>query len=277
MAIQTTLKPSGSAGEKILLRERRDAVYILKMNHPETRNALSEQMIAEIDRALVVIKVWLEVKAVVITGTGPVFCSGHDLKDIKAHKEDGDGGKGHFKKLLAQCTRLMSTLQTYPKPIIAAVQGTATAAGVQLVAACDLAVAGQSARFCTPGVNIGFFCSTPAVPLARNLSRKHAMEMLLTGDMIGADRAERMGLVNRVVADDKVIDEAVALGMTIAKGAPSAIAMGKAGFYAQAEMPIADAYAHAQEVMVENMLTEDATEGVAAFLGKRKPEWKLGE
>lgn len=277
MSIQTSSKPTSGASEKILQRERRDNVYILKLNHPETRNALSDQMIAEIDRALVVAKVWLEVKAVVITGTGPVFCSGHDLKDIQTHKEDGDGGKGHFKKLLIHCTRLMNTIMTYPKPIIAAVQGTATAAGVQLVSSCDLAVAGQSARFCTPGVNIGFFCSTPAVPLSRTVARKHAMEMLLTGEMIEASRAAEMGLVNRVVPDDKVLDAAVALGAVIAKRSPSAIAMGKAGFYAQADMPIAEAYTHAQEVMVENMLTEDATEGISAFLGKREPQWKLGD
>lgn len=277
MAIQTTTKSVSGTSEKILLRERRDSVYILKLNHPETRNALSEQMIAEIDRALVVVKVWLEVKAVIIAGTGPVFCSGHDLKDIKQHREDGDGGKGHYKKLLAQCTRLMNTIMTYPKPIIAAVQGTATAAGVQLVSSCDLAIAGQSARFCTPGVNIGFFCSTPAVPLSRTVSRKHAMEMLLTGEMFSAARVAEMGLVNRVVPDDKVIDEAVALGSVIAKRSPSAIAMGKAGFYAQADMPMTEAYVHAQEVMVENMLTEDAAEGVAAFLGKREPQWKMGD
>jgi enoyl-CoA hydratase/carnithine racemase len=264
-------------GEKILLRERRDDVYVLRMNHEASRNALSEAMIAEIDRALVVIKVWLEVKAVVITGAGPVFCSGHDLKDIRAHMEDGDSGKGHYKKLLAQCTRLMNTLTSYPKPVIAAVQGTATAAGVQLIASCDLAVAADTAQFCTPGVNIGFFCSTPSVPLSRNLARKHAMEMLLTGDMLPASRALEFGLVNRIVPADQVVAEAVKLGRAIGRGSPMAIAAGKQLFYAQEGRTAEDAYELAQEAMVDSMMTQDAREGVNAFLAKRDPEWKMGE
>lgn len=265
---------SSAQGDKILLRERRDDVYILTLNSPENRNALSEQMIAAIERALVVIKVWLEVKAVVITGAGPVFCSGHDLRQITEHREDGDGGKGYYKRLLAQCTKLMTTLTSYPKPIIAAVDGVATAAGVQLIASCDLAIAGSGSRFCTPGVDIGFFCHTPAVPLARNLSRKHALEMLLTGEFIGAERAAQMGLVNRVVPAGNAVNEAVALGRVIAQKAPLALAMGKESFYAQVDMPLADAYVHAAEAMVDNMLTHDAEEGVGAFLNKRKPEWK---
>jgi enoyl-CoA hydratase/carnithine racemase len=267
---------SAASGDKILLRERRDDVYILTLNCPENRNALSEQMIAAIDRALVVIKVWLEVKSVIITGSGPVFCSGHDLRAITEHREDGDGGKGYYKRLLVQCTRLMNTLTGYPKPIIAAVQGTATAAGVQLVASCDLAVADEKARFCTPGVNIGFFCHTPAVPLARTIGRKHALEMLLTGDMLDAARAEQMGLVNRVAPEGKALEEAIAMAKVIAQRSPSALAMGKQSFYAQVDQPQEEAYATASDAMVDNMLTEDAVEGVAAFLNKRKPEWKLG-
>jgi enoyl-CoA hydratase/carnithine racemase len=221
-----------------------------------------------------VIKVWREVKAVVIAGSGPVFCSGHDLRQITQHRDDGDGGKAYFKRLLHQCTRLMNILNDYPKPIIAAVEGTATAAGAQLVATCDLAVAGDGARFCTPGVNIGFFCHTPAVALSRNLSRKHAMEMLLTGEMIGAARAEEMGLVNRVVPAGKAVDEAVAMAKLVAQKAPLAVSQGKASFYAQADKPVGEAYELAIGAMVDNMLTKDAEEGVAAFLGKRKPQWK---
>jgi len=262
--------------DKILLRERRDDVYILTLNCPENRNALSEQMIAAIERALVVIKVWLEVKAVIIAATGPVFCSGHDLRAVTQHREDGDSGKGYYKRLLVQCTRLMTTLTEYPKPIIAAVEGTATAAGVQLISSCDLAVASANARFCTPGVNIGFFCHTPAVALSRNLTRKHALEMLLTGEMIGAPRAAEMGLVNRVAPEGKALDEAITLGRIIAQKSPQALAMGKQSFYAQADQPVAEAYAIASDFMVDNMLTDDAIEGVAAFLHKRKPEWKLG-
>ena len=277
----TTATPRQSANaamqaqhDKILLRERRDDVYILTLNCPENRNALSEQMIAAIERALVVIKVWLEVKAVIITGTGPVFCSGHDLRQITEHREDGDSGKGYYKRLLLQCTRLMSTLTEYPKPIIAAVQGTASAAGVQLIATCDLAVASANAQFITPGVDIGFFCHTPAVALSRNLSRKHAMEMLLTGDRIGPERAEQMGLVNRVVPEGRALDEAIAMGRVIAQKSPLALSMGKQSFYGQADLPLTEAYAMASDFMVDNMLTHDAEEGVGAFLNKRKPEWK---
>jgi len=262
--------------DKILIRERRDDVYVLTLNCPDNRNALSEQMIAAIERALVVIKVWLEVKVVIIAGAGPVFCSGHDLRAIQQHREDGDGGKGYYKRLLAQCTRLMTTLTEYPKPIIAAVDGTATAAGVQLIASCDLAAASANARFCTPGVNIGFFCHTPAVPLSRNLTRKHALEMLLTGEFIDASRALEMGLVNRLAPEGKALDEAIAMAKVIARKSPEALAMGKRSFHAQEGQPIADAYATATDFMVDNMLMPDAVEGVAAFLGKRKPDWKLG-
>jgi enoyl-CoA hydratase/carnithine racemase len=262
--------------DKILIRERRDDVYILTLNCPDNRNALSEAMIAAIERALVVIKVWLEVKVVIIAGAGPVFCSGHDLRAIQQHREDGDSGKSYYKKLLAQCTRLMTTMTEYPKPIIAAVEGAATAAGVQLIASCDLAVGSSASRYSTPGVNIGFFCHTPAVPLSRNLTRKHALEMLLTGEFINAPRALEMGLVNRVAAEGKALDEAIALGRIIAQKSPEALAMGKKSFHAQEGLPIAEAYAAATDYMVDNMLMADAAEGVSAFLGKRKPEWKLG-
>jgi len=282
MSDATTARPPGTsaaqqaAHDKILIRERRDDVYVLTLNCPDNRNALSEAMIAAIDRALVVIKVWLEVKAVIITHTGPVFCSGHDLRAISQHREDGDSGKGYFKRLLTQCTRLMNTITEYPKPIIAAVDGAATAAGVQLIASCDLAVASEKARFCTPGVNIGFFCHTPAVPLSRNLTRKHALEMLLTGEFIGAPRAYDMGLINRLAPEGKALDEALAFAKIIAQKSPQALAMGKQSFHAQEGQPVADAYATAMDFMVDNMLMEDAIEGVAAFLHKRKPEWKLG-
>jgi len=262
--------------DKILIRERRDDVYILTLNCPDNRNALSEAMIAAIERALVVIKVWLEVKTVIIAGAGPAFCSGHDLRAINQHREDGDGGKGYYKRLLSQCTRLMTTLTEYPKPIIAAVDGLATAAGVQLIASCDLAVASANAKFSTPGVNIGVFCHTPAVPLARNLTRKHALEMLLTGEFVGAARAYDMGLVNRVAPEGKALDEAIALARIIGQKSPEALAMGKRSFHAQEGLPVADAYATATDFMVDNLLMSDAGEGVSAFLNKRKPEWKFG-
>ena len=264
-----------AAHDKILKRERRDDVYILTLNSPDNRNALTEAMIAAIERALVVIKVWLEVKSVIITHSGPVFCSGHDLKAIAEHHEDGDSGKSYYKRMLLQCTRLMNTLTDYPKPIIACVEGTATAAGVQLISSCDLAVASANSRFCTPGVNLGFFCHTPAVPLARNVPRKHALEMLLTGEMIPAARAAEMGLINRVAPEGKALDEALAFAKIIGQKSPAALALGKKSFYHQINQSTEDAYASAIDAMVDNMLVDDAAEGVSAFLNKRKPEWKL--
>jgi enoyl-CoA hydratase/carnithine racemase len=276
MSEQATADHSaGPQSRDILMRERREDVYILTMNSPQTRNALSEEMMTAIERALVVITAFREVRAVILAANGPVWCSGHDLKQITARREDGDGGKGYYKRLFRQCTKLMRSLTTYPKPIIAAVGGTATAAGCQLVATCDLAVAGQNAQFATPGVNIGLFCATPMVPLARSIAKKHALEMLLTGEMISSERAAMMGLVNYVVPDAKVLDEAIMLGRLIGSKSPNALITGKAAFYAQADLGTEEAYELATDAMVDGLLHEDSKEGIDAFLKKRRPNWKL--
>lgn len=213
------------------------------------------------------------VRAVVIAARGSVFCAGHDMKEMTQHRSDADGGRAYTELLMRQCAKMMRSILLAPKPVIAAVQGAALAAGCQLVATCDLAVAAEEATFCTPGVNIGLFCSTPMVALSRNVSRKRAMEMLLLGDKLSARDALDYGLVNRVVPAGKVMDEALALAARIASKPPATIAIGKEAFYRQVEMPLADAYDYAAGVMVENMMHAEAAEGIGAFIDKRPPDW----
>ncbi len=248
------------------------AVAALWLNRPENRNALSRAMMSALGAALETLSGRKDLRVIVLAARGPVFCSGHDLKEMTAHRADADAGRGFFQATMAQCSALMQSLLAHPLPIIAAVDGMASAAGCQLVASCDLAVAGERARFCTPGVNIGLFCSTPMVALSRNLPRKQAMEMLLTGDVFNADDALRFGLVNAVAQQDAVA-EATALADKIAGKSNAAIAYGKRAFYQQTTMNLPDAYAHASAVMVENMLEAQAREGVEAFLQKRPPNW----
>ncbi len=214
------------------------------------------------------------VRAVILTANGPAFSAGHDMKELTKRRSDPDRGRDYFKYIMETCSTMMQQIVELPQPVIAAVQGTATAAGCQLVASCDLAVASRSAKFATPGVNIGLFCSTPMVALARNVSRKHAMEMLLTGEMISAEDALRIGLVNRVVEPGKERDEALKLAQVIAGKSSMTIKVGKEAFYRQLEMPLAEAYKYASDVMVENMLARDAEEGIGAFIDKRQPKWE---
>lgn len=258
---------------EVLERETRGPVVILTLNRPEARNSLSAELIAALTRAIAELGRSDEVRAVVITGAGSAFSSGHDLKELTAHRNDSDRGRGFFDKTLKACSEMMLSIVRCPKPVIAAVNGIATAAGCQLVATCDLAVASVDARFATPGVNIGLFCSTPMVALSRNLSRKAAMEMLLLGEMIGAEDAKALGLVNRVVPADQVVNEAVELGRKIAAKPKTTLKIGKEAFYRQLEMPLEEAYAYASSVMVENMLHDEAKEGIGAFLDKREPRW----
>ena len=213
------------------------------------------------------------VRVIVIAADGPAFSSGHDLKEMTAHRQGADKGRAAFTALFAQCSALMQTVVRHPKPVIAQIQGIATAAGCQLVASCDLAVASAAARFATPGVNIGLFCSTPMVALSRNVSRKHAMEMLLTGEMIAADEAKRIGLVNRVVAPEQLEAETMTLAQLIASKPKATVKIGKEAFYTQLEMGLANAYDFASRVMTENMLAAEAEEGIGAFVGKREPKW----
>jgi enoyl-CoA hydratase/carnithine racemase len=208
------------------------------------------------------------VRAVVLAGAGPGFCAGHDLKELRAHPE-----RSFYERTFATCARLMQAILALPQPVIARVHGVATAAGCQLVATCDLAVAAATARFATPGVNIGLFCSTPMVALARNVGRKAAMEMLLLGELVDASTAERLGLVNRVVPEDRLDAEVEAMARTIASKSPLTLKIGKEAFYRQLELPVAEAYAYTARVMTENMLARDAAEGIDAFLERRSPVW----
>ncbi len=256
-----------------LLREDRGPVALLTLNRPEARNSLSEALIAALTAAVREIGGLDALRAIVITGAGSAFSSGHDLKELTAHRNDPDRGRAFFAKTMAACSDMMLSMVRSPKPVIAAVNGIATAAGCQLVASCDLAVASQDARFATPGVNIGLFCSTPMVALSRNVSRKAAMEMLLLGEMVGADEAKSLGLVNRVVEPDRVVNEAVELGRQIAQKPRRTLKIGKEAFYRQLDMPVEEAYAYASTVMVENMLDAEAEEGIGAFIDKRAPRW----
>ncbi len=256
-----------------LLREDSGPIAILTLNRPEVRNSLSEELLAALGRQLDAIAADRKLRAVVLAANGPAFSAGHDLKELTAHRNDPDRGRAYFKSIMETCSAVMQRLVRLPQPVIAAVQGTATAAGCQLVASCDLAVASSAAKFATPGVNIGLFCSTPMVALSRNVSRKHAMEMLLTGEMIPAEEARRIGLVNRVTAPGAEREEAMKLAAQIASKSASTVKIGKEAFYRQLEMTLAEAYAYASEVMVANMLARDAEEGISAFIEKRAPKW----
>ncbi len=214
------------------------------------------------------------VRAVVLAANGPAFSAGHNLKELIRHRADEDDGRAYFKHMMTTCSTMMQQIIKLPQPVIAAVQATATAAGCQLVATCDLAVASRTAKFATPGVNIGLFCSTPMVALSRNVSPKHAMEMLLTGELITAEDAARIGLINHVTEPGREREEAIKLAKTIAAKSALTVKLGKEAFYRQIEMPLHQAYNYAGEVMVENMLARDAEEGIGAFIDKRAPKWE---
>ena len=261
--------------DSILLEEFiANGVYRLTLNDAKKRNALSEEMMAKLKSLLTDSTDNKSIRVIIIAGNGPAFCSGHDLKQMTAGRDNDDQGLTYFKKVFASCSELMQMIVEHPKPIIAEVSGVAAAAGCQLVACCDLAVAGKSARFITPGVNIGLFCSTPMVALSRNVSNKAAMEMLLTGEMVSADKAEHIGLINRVTDDADLKQETTALAELIASKSSLTLKIGKEAFYKQKDMPLSEAYDFASKVMVDNMLEHDAKEGIGSFLEKRKPKWQ---
>ena len=272
MPAQTSRAATPSA--PILLRETRKGVAVLTLNRPEARNSLSEGLIAELHAALRQIHGDAGVRAVVIAASGSAFSAGHDMKELTARRADADRGRAYFAEIMTACSAMMQAIVHLPKPVVAAVQGVATAAGCQLVASCDLAVASEAATFATPGVDIGLFCSTPMVALSRNVPRKQAMEMLLTGEPISAATARDYGLVNRVVAAGTERDVAIALAQKVALKSAYTVKLGKAAFYRQAEMNLADAYRYAAEVMTENMMARDAEEGIGAFIEKREPKWR---
>ncbi|AXI42087.1 enoyl-CoA hydratase [Sulfitobacter sp. SK011] len=259
----------------ILLRDLDDTgILRLTLNDVGRRNALSEAMLAELGAAFAKAGTNASVRVIILAANGPAFCAGHDLKEMTAGRAGPDGGKAYFTKVMTLCCGVMQAIVNCPKPVIAEVTGIATAAGCQLVASCDLAIAADTAQFSTPGVHIGLFCSTPMVALSRNVNNKHAMEMLLTGDMTPASRAAEIGLVNRVAAADALQDATMEMAARIASKSSMTLATGKRAFYAQREMPLSEAYDYASQVMVENMLARDAEEGIGAFIEKRSPEWQ---
>lgn len=264
---------AGQGDELVLVTRHDQGVAVITLNQPKSRNALSMAMMQALHHKIAELGSDQAVRVIVLSANGPAFCAGHDLKELTAHRGDLDKGAGYFADTMQQCSALMQAIVNCPKPVIAAVHAMATAAGCQLVATCDLAVAATSAKFCTPGVNIGLFCSTPMVALTRNIAPKHAMEMLLLGDVIGAEQALQYGLVNRVVDDSEAEAVALTIARQIAAKSRVTVATGKRAFYRQAEMTLPDAYSYAAGVMVQNMLDDDAEEGISAFLQKRQPKW----
>ena len=263
-----------ATAEPILLREDEGGIATLTLNRPKQRNSLSGALMEALTAELHRVAEDSTVKAVILAANGPGFCAGHDLKELTQARQAEDRGRAFFEKTMKQCSTLMQTVMRSPKPVIARVHGIATAAGCQLVASCDLAVAAEEAKFATPGVNIGLFCSTPMVALSRNVTRKHAMEMLLTGEMIPAIRAAEMGLVNEAVPMNELDAAVHRFADIIASKSALTVSIGKEAFYHQLEMGVAEAYDYASEVMVRNMLARDAEEGIGAFIEKREPKWE---
>ena len=269
----TTSSAAPPLSQALLRRDDDSGVVTLTLTTPQNRNALGLAMIEALIAAFGEIAADDRARAVVLAGEGPALSSGHDLREMQAHRNDPDRGRAYYEQLMARCSVLMQAIVALPKPVIAAVEGVATAAGCQLVASCDLAIAGEHARFALPGVNNGLFCSTPLVAVGRALSRKHALEMALTGELYGAAEAERFGLVNRVVPAGRALEEARALAKTVAERSAPMLAIGKRAFYAQIEQPLDEAYRIAAQAMVDNLAHPDSVEGIGAFLEKRRPVW----
>ncbi|PID54989.1 MAG: enoyl-CoA hydratase [Gammaproteobacteria bacterium] len=258
-----------------LIHELSDSgVLRLTLNDAQRRNALSLALLEALAESLQMATQNQQVRVIVIAANGPAFCAGHDLKEINEARAQEDEGLAFFTHLFTLCSQVMQAIVHHPKPVIAEIDGVATAAGCQLVASCDLAIATEHSRFATPGVNIGLFCSTPMIALSRNVAPKHAMEMLLTGDMISAEKAQHIGLVNQVVSATEISAQTLALAEKIAAKSTLVLKIGKRAFYEQLTMALPEAYEYASQVMVDNMLKADAKEGIAAFIGKRPPQWR---
>lgn len=259
--------------EPLVLSHREDNILRLTLNRGPARNALSAALMGALQEALETAATDKSLRVIILAANGPAFSAGHDLKELTGHRKDSDKGKKAYADIFNQCGKLMQTIVRHPKPVIAQVQGIATAAGCQLVASCDLAVAASHARFATPGVNIGLFCSTPMVAISRNVPRKQTMEMLLTGHMVTPEEAIRYGLINKVVEADALEAETMALARLVASKPALTVKIGKEAFYNQVEMGLTDAYAYTARVMAENMLEAEAEEGIGAFVEKREPKW----
>ena len=258
----------------LLERHDTNSIAHLKMNAPEKLNALSEEMLSALQSQFDSLQNDRQIRAVILSGSGKAFCAGHDLKEMTVGRQAEDGGKAYFTELFQKCARMMTSIQTLPQPVIAQVHGIATAAGCQLVASCDMAVAADSTRFGVNGVNIGLFCSTPMVALSRNIPRKQAFEMLTTGQFINAERACELGLVNRIASEDELEEATTELAETVASKLAVAVKIGKEAFYNQLQMPLSEAYDYTGSVMAENMLFRDTEEGISAFIEKRDPNWE---
>ncbi len=258
----------------LLERHDTNSIAHLKMNAPEKLNALSEEMLSALQSQFDNLQNDRQIRAVILSGSGKAFCAGHDLKEMTAGRQAEDGGKAYFTELFQKCASMMTSIQKLPQPVIAQVHGIATAAGCQLVASCDMAVAADSTRFGVNGVNIGLFCSTPMVALSRNIPRKQAFEMLTTGQFINAERARELGLVNRIASEDELEEATTELAETVASKLAVAVKIGKEAFYNQLQMPLSEAYDYTGSVMAENMLFRDTKEGISAFIEKRDPNWE---
>ena len=251
-----------------------DGILRLVLSNPDNHNVLSEEMMSNMQSSLDESIKTKQVRVIIISAEGPTFSAGHDLKELTKERQNLDKGKSYYKKIMTKCSNLMQSIVNNPKPVIAEINGTATAAGCQLVASCDLAYASDKSKFATPGVNIGLFCSTPMVAVSRNISNKHSMELLLGGDLISADKAEKIGLINKSMNESILKEQTLKIAQKISKKSALTLKIGKEAFYKQINMNLSDAYDYASNVMVENMLKLDAEEGIDAFINKRKPNWQ---
>ena len=258
----------------LLKIEETNNIYNIILNDPKNQNTLSEAMIHALQSALKNGETTKKINVILISSTGKVFSAGHNLKDLNSKRDEKDKGKEYYKRIFKLCSELMININNCTKPIIAIVDGIATAAGCQLISSCDLAYSSNRSQYATPGVNIGLFCSTPMVPLSRNVAKKHAMEMLLTGDLINAEKAMKIGLINDIFEPEKLNNKVIEIASKIASKSKTTIKIGKKAFYEQKEMSLEDAYNYTSKIMAENMLHQDSEEGISAFLEKRIPNWK---
>ena len=257
----------------LIIEDLKESILKITFNNPSQQNTLSLEFINDLKKIIDKADKNDDVKVIILSSSGKVFSAGHNLKEIKSHREDKDQGLQFFTTLINSCSDLMIKIINNSKPIIAEVSGIATAAGCQLVASCDLAYASENSKFATPGVNIGLFCSTPMVALSRVVKSKHSMEMLLTGDFIDANKAKNIGLINNYFSEDSLVDEIRQMANKIANKSSQTVKIGKKAFYNQAQMKTDDAYKYASEIMIENMMNQDSDEGISAFLEKREPDW----
>ena len=259
---------------RLIKTEKNNKIFNIILNDEKHQNTLSEEMINELSEVFEMAESDNEIKVIILSSIGKVFCAGHNLKDLNSKRSENDNGEHYYKKLFQMCSELMISINKHSKPVIAMINGIATAAGCQLISSCDLAYSSENSQFATPGVNIGLFCSTPMVPLSRTVGKKQAMEMLLTGDLIDAKKALSIGLINNVFETEKLEENVLKIANKIASKSSATIKIGKDAFYKQKDMSLKEAYDYTSKIMTENMLHKDSEEGITAFLEKRSPNWK---